>query len=55
MADKKYDVYIPEDKEEEALMIMGRINAFAAYVRREKYNIARETCAAMLGFELDGK
>ena len=33
-------------------MLVGRVEAFAAYVAQEKYSITREMCAAMLGFEL---
>lgn len=46
-------VYAPETLNEEALMLMGRVNAFAAYVRGVKYSIDREICAAMLGFKLE--
>lgn len=46
-------VYTPENQNEEALMLMGRVNAFAAIVRNDKYSIPREVAAAILGFDLD--
>lgn len=46
-------VYAPENQNEEALMLMGRVNAFAAFVRTCKYSIPCEEAAAILGFELD--
>lgn len=52
MVKRNNDTYIPENSNEEALMLMGRVNAFAAYVRNEKYLISRNVCADMLGFEL---
>lgn len=30
-----------------------RVNIFKDYVNGEKYSISRETCASMLGFELE--
>ena len=53
MAKRNIDTYTPENNTEEALMLMGRVNAFAAYVRSEKYSVSREVCADMLGFELE--
>lgn len=53
MAKRNNDAYIPETNVEEALMLMGRVNAFAQYVRTNKHYIDREACAAMLGFELE--
>lgn len=50
---KNEDIYAPETINEEALMLMGRVNAFAAYVKSKRYSIDREVCAAMLGFELE--
>lgn len=50
---RKADIYIPENASEESYMLMGRINAFAAYVREEKYAINRGMCAAILGFDLE--
>lgn len=47
------EVYIPENSFEEALMLMGRVNALAAYVRSQEYSIPRETIAAILGFDLE--
>ena len=54
---KNNEVYEPETITEEALMLLGRINAFAAYVQTQssKYGIDREICAAMLGFKLEDK
>lgn len=49
---KNSGLYTPESLAEEALMIMGRVNAFADYVRNQKYSIEREVCAALLGFDL---
>lgn len=46
-------MFVPEDANEEALMLMGRVEALAAYVRLEKYSIEREVVAALLGFDLE--
>ena len=46
-------MFVPEDANEEALMLMGRVEALAAYVCLEKYSIEREVVAAILGFDLD--
>ena len=46
-------MFIPEDANEEALMLMGRVEALAAYVCLEKYSIEREVVAAILGFGLE--
>lgn len=53
MAKRNNDTYVPENNTEEAMMLMGRVNAFAAYVRSQKYSVEREICAEMLGFELE--
>lgn len=45
--------YAPENPTEELFELVGRINAFAAYVNYAKSHIDREICAAMLGFELE--
>lgn len=50
---KNSGLYAPENLAEEALMTMGRVNAFADYVRNQKYSIEREVCAALLGFDLE--
>lgn len=50
---RETDIYIPENVSEESYMLMGRVNAFAAYVREEKHAIDRSICAAMLGFDLE--
>ncbi len=47
--------YTPENPAEELFELVGRIKAFAAYVNSTKYDIDRELCAAMLGFELRNK
>ena len=52
---KNSGVYAPENLKEEALMVMGRVNAFADYVRKQDYNIEREMCAVLLGFDLEEK
>ena len=46
-------MFVPEDANEEALMLMGRVEALAAYVCLEKYSIEREVVAATLGFDLE--
>lgn len=46
-------MFAPEDANEEALMLMGRVEALAAYVCLEKYSIEREVVAAILGFDLE--
>lgn len=53
MGNTKNIVYDPDDGHEELLMLMGRVNALAAYVRDEKYDIPRKIIAAMLGFNLE--
>ena len=46
-------MFVPEDANEEALLLMGRVEALAAYVCLEKYSIEREVVAAILGFDLE--
>ena len=46
-------MFIPEDANGEALMLMGRVEALAAYVCLEKYSIEREVVAAIHGFDLE--
>lgn len=48
----KYIDFTAETAAEECAMLVGRVEAFAAYVAQEKYSITREMCAAMLGFAL---
>lgn len=48
-------MFIPEDANEETLMLMGRVEALAAYVCLEKYSIEREVVAAILGFDLEAE
>ena len=48
----KFIDFTPETAGEEHAMLVGRLEAFAAYVVQEEYSITREMCAAMLGFEL---
>lgn len=50
----KYFDYVPEKAEEEYAVLIGRLEAFAAYVDKESY-IDRELIASMLGFELHTK
>lgn len=45
--------YMPENPAEELFELVGRLKAFAAYVNSTKYDIDRELCASMLGFELE--
>lgn len=49
----KANLFIPENETEEALMLMGRVEAFAAYVKEQHSDIERRVAAAMLGFELE--
>lgn len=44
--------YKPESVGEELFELVGRIQAFAAYVNSTEYSISRELCAEMLGFKL---
>lgn len=44
--------YMPENQAEELFELVGRVNAFAAYVNSTDYHIERNICAAMLGFKL---
>ena len=39
----------------ELLKLKGRVDAFIDFVRKEKYGIEREECAAILGFDLEVK
>lgn len=48
----KYIDFTAENAGEECAMLVGRLEAFAAYVVQEEYSISKEMCAAMLGFEL---
>lgn len=41
-------MFAPENKGEEALMLMGRVESAAAYIRKSQY-IDREIIADMLG------
>lgn len=50
--EKRYFDFTPERAEEEFFLLVGRLEAFAAYVAQEKYSISRNLCAAMLGFAL---
>lgn len=42
---------IPENGEEELLMMAGRVNALEAYIDKSTY-VDREIVAAIMGFEL---
>lgn len=52
---KRGTLFNADGQNEEALMLMGRVEAFAAYVRNSKYAIDREVIAAMLNFDLEDK
>ena len=45
-------MFAPENKGEEALMLMGRVEAVAAYIRKSQY-IDREIIADMQGVVLE--
>ena len=45
-------MFAPENKGEEALMLIGRAEAVAAYIRKSQY-IDREIIADMLGVVLE--
>lgn len=45
-------MFAPENKGEEALMLMGRVEAVAAYIRKSQY-IDQEIIADMLGVDLE--
>ena len=55
MANRKNDVFCADNQYEEALMLMGRVNALAGMVQASKYSVDCEVVAAVLGFELDEK
>lgn len=55
MGNTKNNVYEPNNGQEELLMLMGRVNALAAYVRMKESSVPREVIAEMLGFELKEK
>lgn len=46
-------IFIPEDANSEALMLMGRVEALAAYVNLRQDSVEGEVVAAILGFDLD--
>lgn len=52
--EKRYFDFTPERAEEEYALLVGRLEAFAAYVDKESY-ISRELIASMIGFELTKK
>ena len=52
MANRKNDVFCAENQYEEALMLMGRVNALAGIIQASKYSVDRKVVAAALGFEL---
>ena len=37
------------------LELYGRVSAFKEFVNQHEYSVTRETCAAILGFELPTK
>lgn len=55
MANRKNDVFCADNQYEEALMLMGRVNALAGIVQASKYSVSCEMIAAALGFELAEK
>ena len=55
MANRKNDVFCADNQYEEALMLMGRVNALAGIVQASKYSVDCEVVTAVLGFELDEK
>ena len=42
---------VPENGEEELLMMAGRVNALEAYINKSEY-VDREIVAAIMGFDL---
>lgn len=50
---RQNQMFIPENSNEEALMLMGRVEALAAYVNVSQFSIDRKMIAAILGFELE--
>lgn len=53
MANRKNDVFCADNQYEEALMLMGRVNALAGIIQASRYTMIEcETVAAVLGFDL---
>ena len=53
MANRKNDVFCADNQYEEALMLMGRVNALAGIIRTSKYTLIDcMTVATVLGFDL---
>lgn len=53
MANRKNDVFCADNQYEEALMLMGRVNALAGIIKASKYTMIEcETVAEVLGFDL---
>ncbi len=48
----KYMDFTASSAAEEFAILVGRVEAFAAFVNESKYSIERELCAKMLGFAL---
>lgn len=46
-------LYSAETRGENFLILIGRMNALADYVRNQKFAVEREVIAAILGFELE--
>ena len=46
----KYMDFTASNAAEEFALLVGRVEAFAAFVNESKYSIERELCAKMLGF-----
>lgn len=49
---EKTMIYVPAEMVQELCELKGRVSAFAGWVKKERYTINREDCAAMLGFEI---
>ena len=50
MANRKNDVFCADNQYEEALMLMGRVNALAGIIQASKYTMIEcETVAASAG------
>lgn len=54
MTNRKNDVFCADNQYEEALMLMGRVNALVGIIKASRYTMIEcETVAAVLGFDLD--
>lgn len=56
MANRKNDVFCADNQYEEALMLMGRVNALAGIIQASRYTMIEcETVAVVLGFDLNAE